>query len=135
MCISTYLDFFYRNSGGYREGTGVRIGIRVSVCLMLLIVLLCTRDPKFVNWIQVCTEVGVECSSPPVRLRVISYCYFCVTNMLSIPENPTRKSPTSRVSSPNSSEKPGEFLFYLDKVKTKSRNKKKRRLKKRCCWH
>ena len=52
VCASTYLDF-YNSSSTTREGTGVRIGIRASVCLLLLVVLLATRDPKFVDWIQV----------------------------------------------------------------------------------
>lgn len=52
VCASTYLDF-YRDNSTTREGTGVRIGIRASVCLLLLFVLLATRDPKFVDWIQV----------------------------------------------------------------------------------
>lgn len=54
VCASTYLDF-YRNSSSSPEGTvAALVSIRVSVCLLLLIVLLCTRDPKFINWLQVC---------------------------------------------------------------------------------
>ncbi|CAM9853382.1 unnamed protein product, partial [Scytosiphon promiscuus] len=51
VCASAYLDF-YRNNSSPDGTTGTLVAIRVAVCLLLLVVLLCTRDPKFVNWIQ-----------------------------------------------------------------------------------
>ncbi|CAN0073866.1 unnamed protein product [Ectocarpus sp. 6 AP-2014] len=72
VCASIYLDFYRSPS---QEVTRARVGIRVSVCLLLLVVLLSTRDPKFVGWLQ-----------PVGAVTAVMFCISLNALLLLVPE-------------------------------------------------
>lgn len=54
------MDFYNGSSDGGQNGVIV-LSMRIAVAFVLFVVLLCSRDPMFVNWIQVGACLCVVC--------------------------------------------------------------------------
>lgn len=59
-CSSFGMDFYNESSNGGQNGVIV-LAMRIAVAFVLFVVLLCSRDLMFVNWIQVGTCLCVIC--------------------------------------------------------------------------